>query len=74
MEEAVRDEAKKEKISLNKAVIRLLEKALGRSRFDEPQELYHDLDRFCRTWTAEQASEFDENLEQTRVVDEELWK
>ena len=74
VEEAVRSEAKKGRISLNKAVILLLEKALGRSRSSESQELHHDLDHFCGTWSAEESSELEERLGQFRTVDEELWK
>ena len=74
VEEAVRKEARQGGTSLNKAVIRLLEKALGRSISDEPREIYHDLDRFSGAWSAEEASELDERLGQPRTVDEELWK
>ena len=74
VEEAVRDEARKGRISLNKAVIRLLEKALGRSRADEATKLHDDLDRFSGAWSPEEAAEIEERLGMIRSVDEELWK
>ena len=74
VEDDIRREARKGRISLNKAVIQLLERALGRSRSDEPVDLHHDLDRFSGAWSPEEASELDKRFGQTRTVDEELWK
>ncbi len=73
VEEAVRSEARKERLSLNKAVIRLLEKALRRSGSDDPAELHHDLDRFCGLWTEEEAMELENRFRDNREIDEELW-
>ena len=73
VEDAVRKEARQGRISLNKAVIQLLEKAMGRFRSDEPRELYHDLDRFSGAWSPEEAAEIEGKLSDIRTVDEELW-
>ena len=74
VEEAVRKEATNGRISLNKAVIRLLEKAMGLSGADESREIYNDLDRFCGIWSAEEATDIEEILVHARTVDEELWR
>ena len=73
VEEAVRNEAKKERISLNKAVIRLLERALGKPGPHQPVSINHDLDRFCGVWTEEEASELEDRFRTIRNIDEELW-
>jgi hypothetical protein len=70
---AVKDKARKEKLSLNKAVVKLLEEATG----TEPRRkraLYHDLDEFFGTWSREEADAFDEALREQRQVDPEMWK
>ena len=59
---------------MNKAVIRLLEKALGKPGPHQQVSTNHDLDRFSGAWSAEEASELDLRLGQMRTVDEELWK
>ena len=74
IEETVRKEARQGRISLNKAVIRLLENALGKPGPPEQVPTSHDLDRFCGVWSAEEASELAERLGQPRTIDEELWK
>lgn len=60
-------------ISLNKAVIVLLLKALGL----EPRKgrkVYTDLDFLAGTWSEEEAREFDEELALQRKIDPEMWK
>ena len=74
IEEGIRKEARQRRTSLNKAVIGLLEKALGRSKSDDPVELYHDLDRFSGIWTAEETAQIEERLLDTRTVDKDLWE
>ena len=73
MEEAVRDEAAKERISLNKAVIRLLEKAMGKPGPHQQVSISHDLDRFCGVWTDEEAAELESRFQDNRKIDPELW-
>ena len=60
-------------LSLNKAVISLLEEGLGVSGFGAPSVRHDDLDDFCGIWTDEQASEFDRALADQRRLDPELW-
>ncbi|MDF1536934.1 MAG: hypothetical protein P1S46_10635 [bacterium] len=73
MEDAVRSEARKERTSLNKAVIGLLEKALGKPGPREQITISHDLDRFCGAWTDEEASELENRFRDNRKIDMELW-
>jgi plasmid stability protein len=66
---AVRERAAKYHVSLNKAVIQLLEEAMGAS--GPP---YHDLDHLAGSWSKEQADEFDRLLAEQRRIDPEDWK
>ena len=70
---AVQEKARKEKLSLNKAVVRLLEEATGVEK-GKKKVVYHDLDRFFGTWTKEEADAFDEAMREHRQIDPEMWK
>ena len=70
---AVREKARKEKLSLNKAVVRLLEEATGVEK-GKKKVVHHDLDRFFGTWTKEEADAFDEAMREHRQIDPEMWK
>ena len=70
---AVREKARKEKLSLNKAVVRLLEEAMGADKGKE-KVVHHDLDRFFGTWTKEEADAFDDATRDHRKIDPEMWK
>ena len=70
---AIREKAKKERLSTNKAVIKLLEEATGASRASG-RVLQHDLDRFFGTWTKKEADAFDEALREQRQIEPEMWK
>jgi hypothetical protein len=70
---AVRDKARKEKLSLNKAVARLLEEATG-APTGTKTVVHHDLDRFFGTWTKREADAFDESLREQRQIEPEMWK
>ena len=72
---AIREKARREHLSLNKAVIGLLEEATGVApRGPGRPEDDHDLDRFFGTWTEEEADAFDEALREQRRVDLEMWR
>ena len=71
---AIREKAKKEKISLNRAVISLLEEATGQTAAPRKEVLHHDLDEFFGCWSKEEADEFDEALREQRQIDPEMWK
>jgi hypothetical protein len=70
---AVKEKARKEKLSLNKAIVRLLEEATGVEK-TRKKVVHHDLDRFFGTWTKEEADAFDEAMREHRQIDPEMWK
>ena len=74
IEEAIREEARTGRISLNKAVIKFLEKAIGGPGMRKELPVHDDLDRFCGIWSPEEAKDMDEHLSDIRTMDEELWK
>ncbi len=71
---AIRQKAKKEGTSLNRAVIRLLEEATGLSGPNRRGILHDDLDALAGSWSREEAVEFDRFLREHRRIDPELWK
>lgn len=71
---AVRAKAKKERLSLNKAVVRLLEEATGENTDGSKRPLHHDLDGFFGGWTKEEAAAFDRALQEQRQIEPEMWK
>lgn len=63
--------AQEKRMSVNKAVISLLEEGNSASR---RKIVHHDLDDLAGSWSPEEAASFDEILELQRAVDEELWR
>jgi hypothetical protein len=61
------------KMSLNKAVIDLLEEHLGSSIPSKESE-YHDLDDLAGVWSQQEADAFDKALTRQRSIDKDLWK
>lgn len=59
-------------LSLNKTVLRLLERALGVRATG--QEGNHELDELVGVWSPEEARDFDKILADQRRIDEELWR
>ncbi|MCB1033052.1 MAG: hypothetical protein KDD47_04370 [Acidobacteria bacterium] len=74
LQRRIEEEASESRSSLNKTVLRLLEKATGVAPEGRAFRRFHDLDRFAGTWTKEEAAEFDEALAEQRRIDPELWK
>jgi hypothetical protein len=77
VERAIKDKAKRERVSLNKAVVGLLEEATGsasRKTASSKKVLRYDLDKFSGSWTKEEADEFDATLKEQRQVDPKDWK
>jgi hypothetical protein len=69
---AVREKARREGLSLNKAVVSLLEEATGTK--SRKRASHHDLDRFFGTWSPKEADAFDEALREQRQIDPEMWR
>jgi hypothetical protein len=70
---AVKEKAKKERLSLNKAIIRLLEEATG-VESTRKKTLHHDLDHLAGTWSDAEYRQFMEALREQRQIDPEMWK
>jgi len=63
----------KERSSLNKTVIRVMEESLGLAALPK-KKLHHDLDRFAGLWTEKEARDFDRLVKAQRKIDPEMWK
>lgn len=72
----IEDLARKEGLSRNQAVLRLLRQALGigEGGDDGRNAIGSSLDWFVGSWTEEQAREFDEAVADFETIDEDLWK
>lgn len=69
----IRRKAATEGISLNRAVIKVLEERLGvGAPLPEPQ--HHELDELAGSWSDEEAQAFHHALAAQRAIDPELWK
>ena len=67
--------ARREGISLNQAVLRLLRKGAGLTDGAAGRDkVGSSLDHLIGTWTQEQADELDEALQEFEKIDEELWR
>lgn len=71
LENQIRKLARKNKTSINKTVIDLLEKALGIGQIGRKKR---DLSKLKGTWGQKEADEFDQNIQQFNLIDEEVWK
>jgi plasmid stability protein len=74
VKKTVQKEAARKGVSLNKAIISLLEQAVGAKAPEKKKVLYHDLDHLAGLWSREEAAAFDKSLKAQRKVDTELWK
>jgi len=71
LQEAIQQRAGADGLSLNKAVIRMLEEAVGQRA--TRRELHDDLDHLAGTWSHEEAATFDAALAEQRRIDPELF-
>lgn len=69
---AIRRRARERKMSLNKAVISLLEEGLGLK--ERAATLYDDLDHLGGSWAREEAEAFEAALREQRGVDPDVWR
>jgi hypothetical protein len=81
VEREIRDLARRERISLNKAASRLLERAAGLPiAADEAQDdqsndrIGGSLDHLIGTWSAPEAESFLKSIESCEQLDPELWE
>jgi hypothetical protein len=73
LDRSVRQRAREKRISVNKAVISLLEEHLGLRGKKQPA-LNHDLDALAGSWTKTEADAFDKALKAQRRIGPYLWK
>jgi plasmid stability protein len=73
VERAIRERSARQRVSLNKAVVGMLEDSvIGKQK--APARRYHDLDWMCGAWSRKQAGVFQKYLDDARAVEPELWK
>ncbi len=70
---AIRKKAKKQGVSINKALIQLLEEHLGEKTAKTGHARFHDLDALAGAWSKEEASAFNQALAKQRSIDLALW-
>jgi hypothetical protein len=71
-ERAIRDLARREGISLNQAVLRLLGEGIRAT--SGTRRLGDSLDDFIGRWSKSDASRFMESIEDLEEIDEEMWR
>lgn len=75
LESEIKKMARREGISLNRAVLRLLRKATGLGEGPGDESGIGDaIDRFAGTWSDEEAREFESNVGDLDKVDPSLWQ
>jgi plasmid stability protein len=68
----LKKQAKKEGISVNALLLRLIKNALGIEK--KRNIIYNDLDHLAGTWTEKESKEFEENLAVFELIDENIWQ
>lgn len=71
VESELRQLASQRGTSLNHTAIAALQTGLGLA---QPARCRRDLSSFAGKWTAEEADEFDKNVQGFAQIDEELWQ
>jgi hypothetical protein len=66
---AVKEKARKEKLSLNKAIVRLLEEATG-TDVGRKKAVHHDLDHLAGTWSEAEYEQFMAALREHCQIDQ----
>jgi len=74
VEREIRELARRERISLNKAALRLLEKGAGVHPREVTERIGDSLDRLIGTWSNAEANTFLASIQSCEQIDEELWK
>ena len=71
---SIRHRAEHKRISLNRAVLELLEEAVGAPKRPKQPVVHQDLDGLFGAWSAPEAAAFQKSLSHQRTIDPELWK
>ena len=72
VQEAILRRAESEGLSLDRAVLRLLEEATVRP--SNSRKLHDDLNHLAGTWSVEEADAFDRALAKQRGIEPEVWR
>ncbi|NTU42363.1 MAG: hypothetical protein HGA78_04785 [Nitrospirales bacterium] len=70
---ALKEKARQEGTSVNAALIKLLQEALG-LRKKKRIVVHDDLDHLAGTWSEQDLKEFQENTAEFEKIDEAMWK
>lgn len=70
----IKELARQERISLNKAALRLLERGAGLSPSAPTDRIGHALDHLIGTWTPSEAKNFAEAIKGCEQIDKDLWE
>lgn len=72
---ALKKEADRRGTSMNRVVLTLLKEAMGVSNGNgRYQTIFNDLDHLAGTWTAEEARAIEQELNNQRIIDKDLWQ
>ena len=77
LDRRLREEARRQGLSLNRTILRLLRQATGLAKSSEPspgRQRFADLDGLIGTWSEDEADEFDRALQHLRQIDAEIWR
>ena len=74
IDHAIRKKAKKQGLSINKALVQILEEHLGEKNTQAGKHRFHELDALAGSWSEKDAFAFDQVLAQQRAIDLSLWK
>ena len=74
LERALKERAQHEHMSMNKLVIRILQKNLIKEEETEVLKTYDDLDHLAGTWSEAETREFERYIAPFEQIDEEMWK
>lgn len=69
----LKDLAKKEGLSINALVLKILRQALGLEK-KKRAIIYTDLDDLAGTWTEEEYQTFLKNIEPFEMIDKKIWE
>lgn len=70
----LREEARRQKTSVNGFVVRLISENIGRAAARGRARVYRDLDRLAGTWSAAEAKAIERGIAAQRKVDPDLWR
>jgi len=69
---AIKKRAVEKGLSINKAVISLLEDIAEKD--DTKRNVYHDLDHLAGRWSKDEAEKIEKAVKEQRSIDKDLWK